>query len=98
MATPGRFGTHFTLLIEGFIALPKMYGIKHLADIRTVPRSGRKLEFNGDALADALIPENIDYAPLRALGGLRHARKNSPKFGSLSDALSCGIGSLLRPA
>ena len=30
---------------------------------------------------DALKPENIEYVPLPALGGLRHARKDSPNTG-----------------
>ena len=72
---------HSTLPIERFIALLKMYGIKCLADIRTVPRSRHNPQFHGDALADALKTENIDFVPLPALGGLRHARKNSPNTG-----------------
>jgi uncharacterized protein (DUF488 family) len=39
------------------------------------------LHVNGDALADALKAENIDYVPLPALGGLRHARKDSSNTG-----------------
>ncbi|MGC1576277.1 MAG: DUF488 domain-containing protein [Beijerinckiaceae bacterium] len=72
---------HSTLPIERFIALLKIYGIKCLADIRTVPRSRHNPQFHGDALADALKTENIDFVPLPALGGLRHARKNSPNTG-----------------
>ena len=72
---------HSTLLIERFIALLHIYGIKCLADIRTVPRSRHNPEFNGDALGPVLKPENIDYVPLPALGGLRRARKDSPNTG-----------------
>ncbi len=57
------------------------YGIACLADIRTVPRSRHNPQFNGDALTRALRPENIDYVPLPALGGLRHARKDSLNTG-----------------
>ena len=52
-----------------------------LADIRTVPRSRHNPQFNGDALARALKPENIEYVSLPALGGLRHARKDSSNTG-----------------
>ena len=72
---------HSTLLIERFIALLHIYGIKCLADIRTLPRSRHNPQFNGDALGLALKPKNIDYVPLPALGGLRRARKDSPNTG-----------------
>ena len=32
-------------------------------------------------LREALKPHGIEYAPLRALGGLRHARQDSPNTG-----------------
>jgi uncharacterized protein (DUF488 family) len=72
---------HSTLPIERFIALLHLYGIKRLADIRTVPRSRHNPQFNSDALALALKSENVDYIPLPALGGLRHARKDSSNAG-----------------
>ena len=68
---------HSTLPIERFVPLLRAYGIKCLADIRTVPRSRHNPQFNGDTLAHTLKPENIDYVPSPALGGLRHALKNS---------------------
>lgn len=72
---------HSTLPIEEFIALLHAYGIECLADIRTVPRSRHNPQFNGDALGHALEPEHIEYVPMSALGGLRHARKDSPNTG-----------------
>jgi uncharacterized protein (DUF488 family) len=72
---------HSTLPIERFIALLHTYEITCLADIRTLPRSRHNPQFNGDALASALKHENIEYRPLPALGGLRHARKDSPNTG-----------------
>jgi uncharacterized protein (DUF488 family) len=72
---------HSTLAIERFVALLKTYGIRRVADVRTVPRSRRNPQFNADALASALRTENIDYVPLPSLGGLRHARKDSPNTG-----------------
>jgi hypothetical protein len=72
---------HSTLPIEAFVALLHAYGIEILADIRTVPRSRHNPQFNDEPLAGALRAENIDYVPLPALGGLRHARKDSPNTG-----------------
>jgi uncharacterized protein (DUF488 family) len=72
---------HSTLPIERFIALLEAYGVRRLADVRTVPRSRRNPQFNADALASVLRTQNIEYVPLPALGGLRHARKDSPNTG-----------------
>ena len=55
---------HSTLPIERFIALLHAYGIRRLADVRTVPRSRRNPQFNADALASALRAETIEYVPL----------------------------------
>ena len=72
---------HSTLPIERFIALLKIYAIECLADIRTVPRSRHNPQFNSDALGHALKQVTIEYVPLPALGGLQHARKDSPNTG-----------------
>ena len=57
------------------------YGIGRVADIRTVPRSRHNPQFNNDAVGPALTDENIDYVHMPALGGLRHARKDSSNTG-----------------
>lgn len=72
---------HSTLPLEDFLARLRAYGIACLADIRTVPRSRHNPQFNGAALAASLSAEDIEYVPLAALGGLRHARKDSPNTG-----------------
>ena len=72
---------HSTLPIERFAALLKVYGIERLADIRTVPRSRHNPQFNADALAASLAAEHVEYVPMLALGGLRHAGKDSPNTG-----------------
>jgi uncharacterized protein (DUF488 family) len=72
---------HSTLAIENFIALLKTYGIERLVDIRTVPRSRHNPQFNSDALDGVLAAETIQYVHLQALGGLRHARKDSSNAG-----------------
>ncbi|HEX5548858.1 MAG TPA: DUF488 domain-containing protein [Ktedonobacterales bacterium] len=72
---------HSTLPIERFIALLRAYGIEWLVDIRTVPRSRHNPQFNDSVLASSLAAEYIDYAHMPALGGLRHARNDSPNAG-----------------
>ena|ERR1700716_283536 len=72
---------HSTLPIERFIALLRAYGIERLVDIRTVPRSRHNPQFNDTTLAAPLTAEGIEYVPMQALGGLRHARKDSTNTG-----------------
>jgi uncharacterized protein (DUF488 family) len=69
---------HSTLLIGRFIALLQAYGIERLADIRTLPRSRHNPQFNDIALAGSLTAQRLEYVHIQALGGLRHARKDSP--------------------
>jgi hypothetical protein len=68
---------HSTHPIEEFIALLKTYGIEQLVDVRTVPKSRHVPQFNSEALASSLNEEGIGYLHLKALGGLRHAKKDS---------------------
>jgi len=69
------------LPIERFVALLKTYGVECLADIRTVPRSRHNPQFNSDTLGGTLRAASIEYVSIQALGGLRHARKDSPNAG-----------------
>src|SRR5208337_2256370 len=79
---------HSTLPVERFLCLLRTYGIRCLVDIRTVPRSRHNPQFNNDVLGAALTDENIDYAPMPALGGLRHARNDSPNTGWHNEAFA----------
>ena len=72
---------HSTLEQGAFVALLEAYDLECLADVRTVPRSRRNPQFNADALPQALRTHDIDYLPLRGLGGLRKARNDSPNTG-----------------
>ena len=72
---------HSTLPIASFIDLLDHYGIEHLVDIRTVPRSRHNPQFESEALAGSLGLAHIDYTHMEALGGLRRARKDSPNTG-----------------
>jgi uncharacterized protein (DUF488 family) len=72
---------HSTRPIEEFIGLLKANGIERLIDIRTIPKSRHNPQFNGDELARALRAAKIDYVHMKELGGLRHARRDSPNMG-----------------
>jgi uncharacterized protein (DUF488 family) len=72
---------HSTLPIERFLAVLQVYGIERLVDIRTIPRSRHNPQFNDIVLAQSLAAEHLEYVPMQALGGLRHARKDSPNTG-----------------
>lgn len=72
---------HSTRPIDEFIALLRNAGVSLVADIRTIPRSRHNPQFEGDALRAALEAHGIGYAHLPALGGLRHARRESPNAG-----------------
>jgi len=72
---------HSTLRIEAFLALLQAYGIERLVDIRTIPRSRHNPQFNDTALAGSLKARHLQYAHLKALGGLRRPRKDSPNTG-----------------
>jgi uncharacterized protein (DUF488 family) len=72
---------HSTHPIDEFIALLKHYGVEQLVDVRTVPKSRHVPQFNSDALATALGEQGIGYVHMKALGGLRHAKKDSVNMG-----------------
>ncbi len=69
---------HSTRSIEEFLDLLRSHSVQVLVDIRTVPKSRAHPQFWGEALAKSLPAAGIEYRWMRALGGLRHARKDSP--------------------
>lgn len=64
-----------------FCNILKAHGVRLLVDVRTVPRSRHNPQFNQDVLPPSLAAEAIRYEHLPGLGGLRHARKDSPNTG-----------------
>ncbi|HEX8908516.1 MAG TPA: DUF488 domain-containing protein [Anaeromyxobacteraceae bacterium] len=72
---------HSTRPLEELIALLRSTGAITLADVRTIPRSRRNPQYDQQALEPALAAAGIRYAHLARLGGLRHARKDSPNGG-----------------
>ena len=78
--TPLRVWTvgHSTHSIDAFVALLVAHDISQVADIRTVPKSGRHPHFHADALARGLPERGLVYVHLPRLGGWRHADAESP--------------------
>ena len=72
---------HSTLPIESFLPVLQAYDIERLVDIRTIPRSRHNPQFNETTLAESLKAHHLQYVHLKALGGLRHPRKDSPNTG-----------------
>ncbi|MHB8301721.1 MAG: DUF488 domain-containing protein [Acidobacteriaceae bacterium] len=72
---------HSTLPIEIFLQVLHENDVRLLVDVRTVPRSRHNPQFGGEALAQSLQAEGIEYSWMQTLGGLRHARKDSINTG-----------------
>jgi uncharacterized protein (DUF488 family) len=67
--------------MEAFLALVQAHDVQRLVDVRTIPRSRHNPQFNRDTLPRALRHAEIAYTHMSALGGLRHARPDSPNMG-----------------
>ena len=69
---------HSTHPIDEFVAMLEAHGVDLLIDVRTVPRSRHNPQFNCDALPASLAEAEMRYLSMTGLGGLRHARADSP--------------------
>lgn len=72
---------HSNRPIEEFLDLLRQNEIACVLDIRTVPKSRHNPQFGQDVLPATLAAAGIDYRHIAGLGGLRHARKDSPNGG-----------------
>ena len=72
---------HSTRPIEAFLAALEAHGIELVADVRRFPGSRRHPQFGGDALAQSLAGQGIEYRWLPPLGGRRRADAGSPNTG-----------------
>jgi uncharacterized protein (DUF488 family) len=72
---------HSTRSIDGFVELLRAHGVRGIVDIRTIPRSRHNPQFNADLLEHSLEQKGMSYKHIKELGGLRHARKDSPNLG-----------------
>lgn len=72
---------HSTRSFDEFVELLQTYGIARLVDVRTIPHSRHNPHFNHDKLGSFLRNRRIGYRHMKELGGLRHARVDSPNAG-----------------
>ena len=66
---------------KDFLELLRAHRVKRVIDVRSIPRSRHNPQFNREILSTKLRAARIGYVHLRKLGGLRHARRDSPNMG-----------------
>ena len=72
---------HSTHTWNDFRDLLRAHRVKRVIDVRSIPRSRHNPQFNRETLSTKLRAARIGYVHLRKLGGLRHARRDSPNMG-----------------
>jgi uncharacterized protein (DUF488 family) len=72
---------HSRRTADELVAILRAAGVRHLVDVRTVPRSRRHPQFERDALAKTLSGCGLTYRHEQALGGFRRPRPGSPNGG-----------------
>jgi len=72
---------HSTRTWAEFVAMLKSWKIEEVIDVRTVPRSRAVPQFSRERMGKALARSSIRYLHVAELGGLRHAKKDSPNAG-----------------
>ncbi len=72
---------HSTHTLEEFIRLLQAHGATCVVDVRTVPRSRHNPQFNKASLPGSLKKAGLGYVHMPGLGGLRHAKRDSPNVG-----------------
>ena len=68
---------HSTRPIDALVDLLRAHGVRHLIDVRSVPRSRRHPQFDRDAMPAPLADAGIAYTHMPGLGGLRPAQPGS---------------------
>jgi uncharacterized protein (DUF488 family) len=80
--TPSVFSIgHSTRTWKNFLDLLRAHGVKRIVDVRSIPRSRHNPQFDRTILSTKLRAARIGYVHLAKLGGLRHARRDSPNMG-----------------
>lgn len=72
---------HSTRPADVLIEMLKAHGVKRLIDVRTIPKSRYNPHYNREALEPLLRDAGIGYDHMKALGGLKHPRKDSTNSG-----------------
>ena len=78
MAQPIFTIGHSTRPFDELAGMLAANGVTRLADVRTVPRSRRNPQYDGERLAGALAERRIAYEHIPALGGLRPRARHVP--------------------
>jgi uncharacterized protein (DUF488 family) len=68
---------HSTRSIAEFIGMLKGHSVKHLVDVRTVPRSRHNPQYNREEFSLTLRGMDLLYSHMPGLGGLRKPRKDN---------------------
>lgn len=80
--TPGRLPIytigHSNRSLQEFMELLRAPQVECVVDVRKMPMSRTKPQFNSDVLSDALLHHHIAYRRLDALGGLRSKARTIP--------------------
>jgi uncharacterized protein (DUF488 family) len=77
---------HSTRPADAFVALLRAHGVRHLVDVRTIPRSRHNPQYNSDALSATLRAAGIGYTHMKSLGGLRRPQPDSINAGWRNDS------------
>jgi uncharacterized protein (DUF488 family) len=72
---------HSTRTWKEFLNLLRAHRVERVVDVRTIPRSRHNPQFDREILSKKLRAARIGYVHLPRLGGLRHARRDSPNVG-----------------
>jgi uncharacterized protein (DUF488 family) len=72
---------HSTRTSAELIEMLRAHDVHRVVDVRTIPRSRHNPQFNREELSAALRKAKIGYVHLKALGGLRHASRDSINLG-----------------
>lgn len=72
---------HSTRTARELVDLLHAHGVEQVVDVRTIPRSRHNPQFNRPILSRSLHAAKIRYRHMKALGGLRHARRDSINLG-----------------
>ena len=66
---------HSTRSLDELVEVLRAHGVERLVDVRTMPRSRHNPQFNRKTLSKALHNRHLSYRHMKALGGLRPARR-----------------------
>ena len=72
---------HSTHTLREFIGLLQAHEAACIVDVRTIPHSRHNPQFNKDTLPQSLKEFGLGYVHMPGLGGLRHAKGDSPNLG-----------------